>query len=205
MSLTNNWERRHLGGGTNWESRHLGGTANWESRHLGGAANWERRHLGGAVNWESRHLGGSRIRFHLLIRSPGLMFHGAAQGRSCQHGFTAAAPASRTNRRHVSSADAEEFFNEIGMNMTTAITCFFKKCLAVGEIPFKLVRQTAIKTGRETCFCRFHAQMRLWCGLNLKHALQHGHDLERSILVAVNFNRFIFAVKRQERDLLMVP
>ena len=39
-------------------------------------------------------------------------------------------------------ADAEEFFDEIGMNMTTAITCFFKKCLAVGEIPFKLSRQS---------------------------------------------------------------
>lgn len=38
-------------------------------------------------------------------------------------------------------ADAEEFFEEIGMNMTTAITCFFKKCLAAGEIPFKLSRQ----------------------------------------------------------------
>ena len=35
-------------------------------------------------------------------------------------------------------ADAEEFFDEIGMNLTTAITCFFKKCLDVGEIPFKL-------------------------------------------------------------------
>jgi len=35
-------------------------------------------------------------------------------------------------------ADAEEFFDEIGMNMTTAVTCFFKKCLALGEIPFTL-------------------------------------------------------------------
>ena len=35
-------------------------------------------------------------------------------------------------------AEAEEFFDEIGMNMTTAVTCFFKKCLAAGEIPFKL-------------------------------------------------------------------
>ena len=35
-------------------------------------------------------------------------------------------------------ADAEEFFEEIGMNMTTAVTCFLKKCLATGEIPFKL-------------------------------------------------------------------
>ena len=39
-------------------------------------------------------------------------------------------------------ADAEDFFEEIGMNMTTAITCFFKKCLAVGEIPFKISRQS---------------------------------------------------------------
>ena len=35
-------------------------------------------------------------------------------------------------------AEAEEFFDEIGMNMTTAVTCFLKKCLATGEIPFKL-------------------------------------------------------------------
>ena len=39
-------------------------------------------------------------------------------------------------------ADAEEFFSDIGMNMTTAITCFFKKCLDVGEIPFKLGRKS---------------------------------------------------------------
>lgn len=35
-------------------------------------------------------------------------------------------------------SEAEEFFNDIGMNMTTAVTCFFKKCLEVGEIPFRL-------------------------------------------------------------------
>lgn len=35
-------------------------------------------------------------------------------------------------------ADAEDFFSDIGMNLTTAITCFFKKCIDVGEIPFKL-------------------------------------------------------------------
>ena len=29
-------------------------------------------------------------------------------------------------------ADAEDFFEEVGMNMTTAITCFFKKCLYLG-------------------------------------------------------------------------
>ena len=38
-------------------------------------------------------------------------------------------------------ADAEEFFSEIGMNLTTAITCFFKKCLDAGEIPFTLGRK----------------------------------------------------------------
>ena len=37
-------------------------------------------------------------------------------------------------------AEAEEFFDDIGMNLTTAITCFFKKCLATGEIPFTLAR-----------------------------------------------------------------
>ena len=37
-------------------------------------------------------------------------------------------------------ADAEDFFDDIGMNMTTAITCFFKKCLATGAIPFKISR-----------------------------------------------------------------
>jgi DNA-damage-inducible protein J len=39
-------------------------------------------------------------------------------------------------------AEAEEFFDDIGMNMTTAITCFFKKCLATGKIPFTLSRET---------------------------------------------------------------
>ena len=41
----------------------------------------------------------------------------------------------------VLKSEAEEFFEDIGMNLTTAITCFFKKCLADGEIPFKLTRQ----------------------------------------------------------------
>lgn len=43
--------------------------------------------------------------------------------------------------------EAEEFFEDVGMNLTTAITCFFKKCLDVGEIPFKLGRHK--KTPRE--------------------------------------------------------
>ena len=29
-------------------------------------------------------------------------------------------------------AEAEDFFKDIGMNLTTAITCFFKKCLDAG-------------------------------------------------------------------------
>ncbi len=40
-------------------------------------------------------------------------------------------------------AEAEEFFEDIGMNLTTAITCYFKKCLATGEIPFKLGRKSS--------------------------------------------------------------
>ena len=39
-------------------------------------------------------------------------------------------------------ADAEDFLDDIGMDLTTAITCFFKKCLATGEIPFTLSRQS---------------------------------------------------------------
>ena len=55
-------------------------------------------------------------------------------------------------------ADAEEFFDEIGMNMTTAITCFFKKCLDVGEIPFKLGRK---KTPREETLEAFEEAKRI--------------------------------------------
>ena len=47
-------------------------------------------------------------------------------------------------------AEAEEFFEEIGMNMTTAVTCFFKKCLAVGEIPFKLGLRKRLTPHEET-------------------------------------------------------
>lgn len=36
--------------------------------------------------------------------------------------------------------EAKEFFEDIGMDITTAITCFVKKCLDLGEIPFKLGR-----------------------------------------------------------------
>ena len=40
-------------------------------------------------------------------------------------------------------AEAEEFFEEVGLTMTTAITCFIKKCLDVGEIPFKIGKASA--------------------------------------------------------------
>lgn len=39
-------------------------------------------------------------------------------------------------------AEAEDFFDDIGMNLTTAITCFFKKCLDSGEVPFRLTRRS---------------------------------------------------------------
>ena len=38
-------------------------------------------------------------------------------------------------------ADAEKLFETIGLNMTTAFTCFLKKCLAVGGIPFPIRRK----------------------------------------------------------------
>lgn len=47
-------------------------------------------------------------------------------------------------------AEAEEFFDEIGMNMTTAVTCFLKKCLATGEIPFKLGVRKKLSPREET-------------------------------------------------------
>ncbi len=37
--------------------------------------------------------------------------------------------------------DASELFEELGLNMTTAFTCFLKKCLAVGGLPFKIGRE----------------------------------------------------------------
>lgn len=33
---------------------------------------------------------------------------------------------------------AEDLFEALGLNITTAVTCFFKKCLDTGEIPFKI-------------------------------------------------------------------
>lgn len=38
-------------------------------------------------------------------------------------------------------AEVEELFDDIGLNMTTAITCFLKKCADSGSIPFTLARR----------------------------------------------------------------
>jgi len=56
-------------------------------------------------------------------------------------------------------AEAEEFFDEIGMNMTTAITCFFKKCLDTGSIPFTLSRKK--RTAREETLAAFEEAKRI--------------------------------------------
>ena len=56
-------------------------------------------------------------------------------------------------------AEAEEFFSDIGMNLTTAITCFFKKCIDMGEIPFKFSRPK--KTPREITLEAFEEAKRI--------------------------------------------
>ena len=38
-------------------------------------------------------------------------------------------------------ADVEELFSDIGMNITTAVTTFFKKAIDVGGIPFSIRRR----------------------------------------------------------------
>ena len=38
--------------------------------------------------------------------------------------------------------EAEDVFEDIGLNLSSAITCFLKKCVAVGGMPFQLVRQS---------------------------------------------------------------
>jgi len=37
--------------------------------------------------------------------------------------------------------EAEDVFEDIGLNLSSAITCFLKKCVAMGGIPFTLARQ----------------------------------------------------------------
>jgi len=61
-------------------------------------------------------------------------------------------------------AEAEEFFDDIGMNMTTAITCFFKKCVDSGAIPFTLSRKK--RTAREETLAAFEEAKRIACDPN---------------------------------------
>ena len=37
-------------------------------------------------------------------------------------------------------AEAEELFEDLGLNLTTAITCFFKKAIDVEGLPFSIGR-----------------------------------------------------------------
>lgn len=37
-------------------------------------------------------------------------------------------------------AEAEELFDDLGLSMTAAITCFLKKAVSVGAIPFAIRR-----------------------------------------------------------------
>jgi len=56
-------------------------------------------------------------------------------------------------------ADAEELFDDIGLNMTTAITCFFKKCVDSGAIPFSLARRK--RTAHEETLAAFEEAKRI--------------------------------------------
>lgn len=38
--------------------------------------------------------------------------------------------------------EAESLFEDLGLNMTTAVTMFLKRSLAYGGIPFEIVRET---------------------------------------------------------------
>ena len=39
-------------------------------------------------------------------------------------------------------ADAEELFEDLGLTMTTAITCFFKKAIDMSAIPFSIGKKS---------------------------------------------------------------
>ena len=56
-------------------------------------------------------------------------------------------------------ANAEELFDDIGLNLTTAITSFLKKCVAVGGIPFQLVKPK--KTPHEVTLEAFEEAKRI--------------------------------------------
>ena len=55
--------------------------------------------------------------------------------------------------------DAEEVFDDIGLNLSSAITSFLKKAVAVGGMPFSLVRQK--KTPHELTLEAFEEAKRL--------------------------------------------
>jgi len=55
--------------------------------------------------------------------------------------------------------EVEELFDDIGLNMTTAITCFLKKCVDTGAIPFTLARQK--RSAREETLMAFDEAKRL--------------------------------------------
>lgn len=47
--------------------------------------------------------------------------------------------------------EAEDLFEDLGLNLTTAITCFLKKSLAMEALPFALTRK---KESREAYLAR---------------------------------------------------
>ncbi len=52
-------------------------------------------------------------------------------------------------------SDAEELFKDLGLTLTTAITCFFKKALSVEALPFTVGRK---KESREEYLARCLAE-----------------------------------------------
>lgn len=56
-------------------------------------------------------------------------------------------------------SEVEDLFDDIGLNMTTAITCFLKKCVESGSIPFTLARQK--RSAREETLLAFEEAKRI--------------------------------------------
>ena len=56
-------------------------------------------------------------------------------------------------------SEAEEVFEDIGLNLSSAITCFLKKCVSMGGMPFQLVRQR--KTPHELTLEAFEEAKRI--------------------------------------------
>ncbi len=55
--------------------------------------------------------------------------------------------------------EAEDVFDDIGLNLSSAITCFLKKCVAVGGMPFQLMRHK--KTPQEITLEAFEEAKRI--------------------------------------------